>query len=449
MVAVIVALLAWSLYLRGQVRNADQAVATGPVTVTRGPEPTTVDDQLPDVTMMDTSLARPAQDKDMVELLHDYDRAAAALITSVGAGPVPEEHRLRLKRVLAGVSEKEEFLAEASALADGATEEEARPWLDEMRSSRESPAGGEVEDVASQTLIMSALEPRPPKEPAAAEPTEIPEGGAKKTSTNTAGLKEVDTLIAFENYEQASELLNQLLDEAPANPEYRLRLLHILSAAGKTEASAEQEEILAAMMDGPLSETLSRVRRIGRDLLPGHPLFTGSDEAPVAPAEAAFDTDPVFDITFSEDADEGVAADFDPLGDDDPTEVPTPVVPDTASVDADLDDFMKSAFDAPESQPPGGRVLDLGFDLATELDSQPDEDAGAGELSFETDPPEITDAPSTLSMDIDNEFDVLLDELLEEDAGRDAPPRGGTLPGAPGRSGQQKSGRRHARFDFE
>ena len=196
MVFVIIVLLVWTLYLRGQVRNAGREVAVDPVI----PVPRAIpEDTVPahtDVTPMDLPEPVAEDEKELVDLLHDYDRAAAALITTVGAGPVPEEHRLRLKRVLAGVAEKEEFLAEASALADD--------------GDIISPSS-DIEEVASQTFIMSTLDSPSPGEPDAAPPAEIP----AKTQTNTAVLKEVDTLIAFENYEQASELLNKLLDEAP------------------------------------------------------------------------------------------------------------------------------------------------------------------------------------------------------------------------------------------
>ena len=269
---------------------------------------------------------------------------------------------------------------------------------------RARAAGEAIEDLANKTLIMSGVEtPAPPQPSESGVPSS---SGAAKTVTDIAMLKEVDTLIAFENYEQASELLNQMLDDAPANPEYRLRLLHILSAAGKTQASAEQEEILAAMMDGPLSETLSRVRRIGRDLLPGHPLFTNAEDASSPSAVAAFDTDPVFDVTFSEEA-EQVSADFDPLEDVPSTDLPSA----PPELDDDLDDFMKSAFDtSPDDDASDSNTNDAegGFDLSLDLDS----DSGD---SQDEDPLE-----GTLSSDIDNEFDVLLDELLLEDAERKA-----------------------------
>ena len=416
MVAVIVILLTWTLYLRGQLRNTDQAVTVAPLSGGGRQAPVMEADNVPSVsseTTMDVPGEELAPDKDMVDLWHDYDRAAAALITSVGAGAVPEEHRARLKSVLAGVSKKEEFLAEASALADSSN-------LDGDTAAK--PADRDP-DPARQTVIMHAMETAESERLDQADPTEIPEAdGGRKTSTDTAMLKEVDTLIAFENYEQASDLLNQLLDEAPANPEYRLRLLHILSAGGQTEASAEQEEILAAMMDGPLSETLHRVRRIGRDLLPGHPLFTGPDEQADVPGEAEFDADPVFDITFSEEDEEEQApsADFDPL-EESGDEVTAAPVAEVESVDDDLDDFMKSAFDAPVSENDESVTegSDEGFDLTMEPGESPGNEVGDGELSFDMEMSEgaaETEGEGPVSADIDDEFDVLLDELLQEDA---------------------------------
>ena len=140
MLFVIVVLLAWMLVMRGQIRNMDPPATQRAVGSAGLSEPTDIPPILGEVYPNENELNTPEQapqapEKDVVALLHDYDKAAAALITSVGAGPVPEEHRMRLKRVLAGVSGKDDFLAEASALADGNADSEARPWLDEMRSA--------------------------------------------------------------------------------------------------------------------------------------------------------------------------------------------------------------------------------------------------------------------------------------------------------------------------
>lgn len=86
-------------------------------------------------------------------------------------------------------------------------------------------------------------------------------------------LAEVDTLIAEGELPKAKQLLDELAKGEEDNPEYRLRLLHVDSALGNSARASEQERILAEMSEGPLSETRSRIREIGRGLLPGHPLF--------------------------------------------------------------------------------------------------------------------------------------------------------------------------------
>ncbi|MFT5176761.1 MAG: hypothetical protein ACI8W7_004959, partial [Gammaproteobacteria bacterium] len=51
---------------------------------------------------------------------------------------------------------------------------------------------------------------------------------------------------------------------------------------GGADTSHDDAEILRAMMDGPMSDTMLRVRDIGRGLMPGDPLFDdqdGRDEA--------------------------------------------------------------------------------------------------------------------------------------------------------------------------
>ncbi|RKZ33761.1 MAG: hypothetical protein DRQ37_08530, partial [Gammaproteobacteria bacterium] len=108
---------------------------------------------------------------------------------------------------------------------------------------------------------------------------EIPpaEANPKRGHADPDALLEVDTLLAFENYAQAEELLHKLLDKLPENPEYRLRLLHARQMKGEEVESANDEALLAEMMDGPLSETIARVREVGRDMLPGHHLFTSPE----------------------------------------------------------------------------------------------------------------------------------------------------------------------------
>jgi hypothetical protein len=109
-------------------------------------------------------------------------------------------------------------------------------------------------------------------------------------------LREVDTLIAFEQFDKARALLDELLVTDPQNPEYVLRHYHVRTEGG-AQTSADDEELLRAMMDGPLSDTMLRVRRIGQGLMPGNPLFEDDAERDEvlrvlgSPADTAQDDD--------------------------------------------------------------------------------------------------------------------------------------------------------------
>ncbi len=93
-----------------------------------------------------------------------------------------------------------------------------------------------------------------------------------RKAADPQALKEVDTLIAFEQFEKAKALLDQMLVTDPDNPEYLLRHYHVRTHGG-VETSTDDEALLRAMMDGPLSDTMLRVKEIGRGLMPGNPLF--------------------------------------------------------------------------------------------------------------------------------------------------------------------------------
>ncbi len=123
--------------------------------------------------------------------------------------------------------------------------------------------------------------------------------GARPAGTSLedrqAELRELDTLIAFEDYDGASRALAPLVAAEPDNAEYRLRLAHVEAQRGNATASDRELEALSAMMDGPLSDTMARVRRIGRELMPGNPAFdTRLPDAPERlPGHAAPEVDEV------------------------------------------------------------------------------------------------------------------------------------------------------------
>jgi hypothetical protein len=108
--------------------------------------------------------------------------------------------------------------------------------------------------------------------PALDEQWSRPAAGPKVVGAGRHGLKEVDTLIAFEQYDQAKEILEAMLAEDAENPELLLRHYHVRTQGG-TETATDDAELLRAMMEGPLSDTMTRMREIGRGLTPGDPLI--------------------------------------------------------------------------------------------------------------------------------------------------------------------------------
>jgi|GEM_PF-7128626 len=128
-------------------------------------------------------------------------------------------------------------------------------------TARQSPASG-----------PTPVKPVNAQPAGAARPADAPHKKAATGQPLSDELKEIDTLIAFEQFNSAREKLQVLLDEEPKNPEYLLRHYHLCSV-GDIENDEEDEALLRAIMDGPLSDTLLRVKAMGRSMMPGDPLF--------------------------------------------------------------------------------------------------------------------------------------------------------------------------------
>ncbi|MDX1529821.1 MAG: hypothetical protein R3337_14420, partial [Gammaproteobacteria bacterium] len=176
--------------------------------------------------------------------------------------------------------------AELTILKGGSTAmptpapEEASEAFDEWSEPEPEP----------EPVPLSALEPEPAPKPKAVPPPaaltrarrtdsdtapeqEWSETLVQQKATDPEALTEVDNLIATGDLTKARQLLTELTKGNKDNPEYHVRLLHVESALGDSSKASEQEQILAKMSEGVLSDTRSRIKEIGRGLLPGHPLF--------------------------------------------------------------------------------------------------------------------------------------------------------------------------------
>lgn len=155
----------------------------------------------------------------------------------------------------------------------------ARTQHSDREASGPSAEGPDVVDLAvvDARPVRSATEAASPSnagtgggasDPAEQRSHDVTEGH----SAHSYALKEVDTLIAFEQYDAAKTALEEMLASDPDNPELLLRHYHVRTRGG-AETITDDEELLRAMMEGPLSDTMTRVREIGRGMMPGDPLF--------------------------------------------------------------------------------------------------------------------------------------------------------------------------------
>ncbi|MCB1742567.1 MAG: hypothetical protein KDK91_19485 [Gammaproteobacteria bacterium] len=110
--------------------------------------------------------------------------------------------------------------------------------------------------------VMPGAPGSEPRHSAAPEPTvEAIAGGdsadagdsaAASGESIDAAVREVDTLIAFERFEQAERIINEHLARDPDNPEMRIRQLHIRSMSGDEARAREEQAILQAMLNGSI-----------------------------------------------------------------------------------------------------------------------------------------------------------------------------------------------------
>lgn len=129
---------------------------------------------------------------------------------------------------------------------------------------------------SEELLQQPPTAPGEPVQQSVQSPVSTPSSPRQRQRADPEILREVDALIAFEHFHEAADLLAKVMVD---NPEYRLRSLYIRNALGDYERIANDQSILEAMMDGPMSDTLGRVIQAGRGLLPDHPLFESKDTA--------------------------------------------------------------------------------------------------------------------------------------------------------------------------
>ena len=221
-------------------------------------------------------------------------------------------------------------------------------------------------------------------------------------------LEGLNIYLAYEDYDNATKLVKDVIGKHPERHEYKARLLEIYYASKNIPAfETTAKELQDAV--GEDSPMMDSARRWWDDLSPGRGLF----EAPPAPSEGSFDEthigtggeEAIFDVTDSSGA---------AFGADDTMEISLDDVEadgDGGGVDFDLGFEFESA-EAEETELPSpeeGHTLDFEVGAEDAVQTPPEaEDSGVDfDLETEAEPTELPDPDSLLDDDtVDFELDV-------------------------------------------
>lgn len=230
---------------------------------------------------------------------------------------------------------------------------------------------------------------------------------------------EADVYLAYGGFKQAEDLLKDALNNDPARPELKVKLLEVYSLANNADAFQALAEEFYASLGGEQSPVWNKVVTMGQNLCPENPLFAGGEE--IAASETLSEVSP---IPFSEPLEsEPEAADLSDTGMEDSSLGMD--LPEEGGLDLDLDINLDLDADALGETAETEEAPDLGHDRASlgeTLDGMMSpEDTGLGEsaetgleesVSFDSET--VSEEDNSLDLDM-NELEASLDETSEED----------------------------------
>lgn len=99
-------------------------------------------------------------------------------------------------------------------------------------------------------------------------------------------LAEADVYLAYRRFDKAIELLNQALQQEPGRADYTMKLLEVYAESENVDAFVAKAEQLYASI-GPQGGPLwDKVVKLGKKLIPEHPLFGGTAAGTSAQSQA-------------------------------------------------------------------------------------------------------------------------------------------------------------------
>jgi pilus assembly protein FimV len=261
----------------------------------------------------------------------------------------------------------------------------------------------------------------------AAEETPVEEAPAEEEEPEEDPLQEVNTYLAFEQFDQAEEFVRNVINDDPDNPEYHAKLLEVFYTSGNKKAYEEAAKVLHDKVGGE-GEYWNMATAMWQEMSPNRALF---EEGAVDEDDSAMDTTGGFvDVTADEEAgsDSG-DLDFD-IGGAEETPAPAETVAEDASEMLDI-----TGADVGEDLLDVTAAVGLGEGVDTEAETaQPSTTDDVLDISGastgtddlldltsgeETTGEDLLDVTAAANLDLDSEED-LLDVTAATSAGADS-----------------------------
>lgn len=168
----------------------------------------------------------------------------------------------------------------------------------------------EAETAIAEESVDLDIEEEIPQVAAEAPPAEeeLVEEELVEEEPDEDPLQEVNTYLAFEQFDQAEEFVRNVIKDSPDNPEYHTKLLEVFYTSGDKKSYEEAAKVLHDMVGGE-GEHWNMAIAMWQEMSPNRALFEeGEDEE----EEAADNTGGFVDVTADEEAgDESAGLDFD------------------------------------------------------------------------------------------------------------------------------------------
>jgi pilus assembly protein FimV len=248
-------------------------------------------------------------------------------------------------------------------------------------------------------------------------------------------LQEVNTYLAFEQFDQAEEFVRNVINDNPENPEYHTKLLEVFYTSGNKKSYEEEAKVLDGIVGGE-GEYWNMATAMWQEMSPNRALFEAGDDDD--DDEADNTSGGFVDVTADDEAgDDGGDLDFDiGGGEESPAAEEAPVAEEemlditgssgeemldiTSSSEAeDLLDVtaavnMEEAFDTESETAPSSSsddILDISGTGGSDLLELTSSDEASGE--------DLLDVTAAANLDLDSEED-LLDVTAATGAGADS-----------------------------